>query len=428
MIQQNHNQTIIAMTCKEKDTKDSSEFQLEDLLASGSENLLAEILQLGLQQLMELERDQYIGADPYERSDQRRSSRNGYKPRRLYTRVGTLHLRVPQTRDGEFYPSILERYQRSEKALVAALAEAYVQGVSTRKMKKVTEQLLGKEFSAATISRYSEQLDAELEAWRARPLNQAYRYVKIDARYERCRRDGVIVDMAVLVAIGVSEEGYRHVLAVETGWGESEAVWSRFVKGLKERGLSGVQLFVSDNHPGIKAALREHYSGVPWQRCQYHFRQNALDQVPKKREEQLLQALENVWRKTTSYRQAKAELEELIDQLEGPLPDVADWLSEQAPQTLTVFQVAPVSHRRRLRTTNAVERLHQELKRRSKPVRIFPNPKSCLRLFGALLKEQHEDWITGRRYLRMDQLEEFYEKRKSSLEDPPKRIQPAMAK
>jgi len=416
------------MTSEGKDTKKNEEFQLEDLLSSGSENLLAEILQLGLQQLMELERDHHIGADHYERSTRRRTSRNGYKPRRLYKRVGTLHLRVPQTRDGEFYPSILQRYQRSEKALVAALAEAYVQGVSTRKMAKVTEQLLGKEFSATTISRFSQQLDTELEAWRGRPLTQDYPYVKMDARYERCRRDGVIIDMAVLVAIGVAESRHRHVLAVETGWGESEAVWSTFIGGLKERGLSGVQLFVSDNHAGIKAALRDHYSGIPWQRCQYHFRQNALDQVPKKREDQILVALESVWKKENSYRQAKAKLNELIEELEELLPDVADWLSEQAPQTLTVFQVAPASHRRRVRTTNAVERLHQELKRRSKPVRIFPNPASCLRLFGAMLKEQHEDWITGRRYLKMDKLKEFREKRKSSLEDPPKKIQPAMAK
>ncbi|SHG75234.1 Transposase (or an inactivated derivative) [Fodinibius roseus] len=416
------------MTSKKKNTKKNGKFQLEDLLATDSENLLAEILQLGVQQLMELERDQHIGAAPYERSDQRRTSRNGYKPRQLYTRVGTLHLRVPQTRDGAFYPSILERYQRSEKALVAALAEAYVQGVSTRKMAKVTERLLGKEFSASTISRFSEQLDTELEAWRSRPLPQDYPYVKIDARYERCRRDGIIVDMAVLVAIGVAESGHRHVLAVETGWGESEAVWSRFIKGLKERGLSGVQLFVSDNHPGIKAALRDHYSGIPWQRCQYHFLGNATERVPKKQEEQIQEALQRVWRKENSYRQAKARLGELIEELEGPLPDVADWLSEEAPQTLTVFRVAPETHRRRLRTTNAVERLHQELKRRSKPVRIFPNPDSCLRLFGAMLKEQHEDWITGRRYLKMNQLEEFKKKQKSSSEDPPKKIhQPAMA-
>ncbi|SHF58843.1 Transposase (or an inactivated derivative) [Fodinibius roseus] len=416
------------MTSKKKNTKKNGKFQLENLLANDSENLLAEILQLGLQQLMELERDHHIGADPYERSDQRRTSRNGYKPRQLYTRVGTLHLRVPQTRDGEFYPSILERYQRSEKALVAALAEAYVQGVSTRKMAKVTERLLGKEFSASTISRFSAELDAELEAWRTRRLSGDYPYVKIDARYERCRRDGIVVDMAVLVAIGVSEDGHRHVLAVETGWGESETVWSEFIGGLKARGLQGVEMFTSDAHPGIRKALQAHFPGTPWQRCQYHFQRNTFDKAPKKRQDELHQALREIWRRGNSYRQAKARLGELIDRLEEPLPDVADWLSEQAEQTLTVFQVAPPTHRRRVRTTNAVERLHQELKRRSKPVRIFPNPQSCLRLFGAMLKEQHEDWITGRRYLKMKQLEEFKKKRKSSSVDPPKKIhQPAMA-
>jgi transposase-like protein len=416
------------MTSTNENTKDLPEFQLADLLETGSENLLAEILQLGLQQLMELERDHHINADRYERSTERRSRRNGYKPRQLYTRVGSLHLRVPQTRDGAFYPSILERYQRSEKALVAALAEAYIQGVSTRKMKQVTEQLLGKEFSASTISRFSAELDAELEAWRSRSLDRDYPYLLLDARWEKCRRDGAIVDMAVLVAIGVAESGHRHVLAVQTGWGESEPVWKAFIGGLKARGLSGVQLCTSDAHPGIGAALRAHYSGIPWQRCQFHFLRNALDKVPSKREDQIEQALKQIWRKENTAQQANARLEQLVSELSGPLPDVADWLSEAAPQTLTVFEVAPQAHRKRLRTTNAVERLHQELKRRSKVVRIFPNPQSCLRLFGAMLKEQHEDWVTGRRYLKMDQLEEFKKNRNFSSEDPPKKtIKPAMA-
>ena len=416
------------MTSTNKNTKDLLQFQLANLLETGRENLLEEILQLGLQQLMELERDHHIDADRYERTDQRQTTRNGYKPRQLYTRVGTLHLRVPQTRDGEFYPSILARYQRSEKALVAALSEAYVQGVSTRKMAKITEELLGKEFSASTISRFSAELDAELDAWRSRPLGEDFPYVLLDARWEKCRRDGAIVDMAVLVAIGVGSGGYRHVLAVQTGWGESEAVWTEFLGGLKERGLSGVELFTSDAHPGIRAALRAHYSGIPWQRCQYHFLGNALDKAPKKREDQIQEALKQIWRKENTVEQAEGRLNKLIDELSGPLPDLADWLSEEAPQTLTVFNVAPETHRKRLRTTNAVERLHQELKRRSKVVRIFPNPKSCLRLFGAMLKEQHEDWITGRRYLKMDQLEEFKKNRNFSSEDPPKKtIKPAMA-
>lgn len=201
------------MTSTSKNTKDLSQFQLANLLETDSDNLLEKILQLGLQQLMELERDDHIDADRYERCPERQTTRNGYKPRRLYTRVGSLNLRVPQTRDGEFYPSILARYQRSEKALVAALSEAYVQGVSTRKMAKVTEQLLGKEFSASTISRFAGELDAELEAWRSRPLTRDFPYVKIDARYERCRRDGQIVSMAVLVAIGVADDGHSRPIA-----------------------------------------------------------------------------------------------------------------------------------------------------------------------------------------------------------------------
>lgn len=395
------------MTSTTKNTNKLLELHLGDLLDIDNDQLMANILRTGLQQLMEFERDQYIGAERYERCEGRQTTRNGYKPRQWTTRVGNLQLQVPQTRDGEFYPSVFKRYQRSEKALVAALSEAYVQGVSTRKMKTVTEELLGKTFSSSTISTFSSQLDKELQTWRERPLTGSYRYVLMDARWEKCRRDGAIVDMAVLVAIGVAEEGRRHVLGVQTGWGESEQVWSKFIGGLKERGLSGVKMFTSDSHTGIRAALRDHYSGIPWQRCQFHFLRNALEKVPKKREEALREALKGVWRKKNTPEQAQRRLDKLVEELAGPLPDVADWLSEEAPSTLTVFQTAPQSHRRRLRTTNALERLNQELKRRSKPVRIFPNPASCLRLFGAMLKEQHEDWITGRRYLNMDKLKEF---------------------
>lgn len=414
------------MTFDNKTTKDNSEFQLLDLLES-DRDLLPELLQMGLQKLMELERDEHIGAEHYERSQKRRTTRNGYKPRQLYTRIGNLHLRVPQTRDGKFYPSILERYQRSEKALVAALAEAYVQGVSTRKMAQVTKKLLGKEFSSSSISRFTAELDTELEAWRSRRFQQQYRYVTVDARYEKCRRDGQIVDMAVLVAIGVAQSGHRHILAVETGWGESEMVWSEFIGGLKERGLQGVRMFTSDAHPGIRAALKAHYSGIPWQRCQFHFLSNLLDKAPKKRHDELVGALREVWRKNNTYRQARQKLDQLANQLAAPLPDIANWLSEHGESTLSVFQVAPPSHRRRLRTTNAVERLNQELKRRSKVVRIFPNPKSCLRLFGAMLKEQHEDWMSGRRYLKMDHLKEFNQQQNTLPEKPSAKLKPAMA-
>ncbi len=401
------------MTSDGQSNNENGKFQLEDLLTADT-NLFARILKLGLQQLMELERDEYIGAGRHERSEDRRTTRNGYKPRQLYTRVGTLNLRVPKTRDGVFYPSIFERYQRSEKALVSALAEAYVQGVSTRSMKQVTEKLLGKEFSSGVISDYAEQLDTELDAWRDRPLEKWYPYVLLDARFERARRDGQIVDMAVLVAIGVSESGHREVIGVETGWGESEQVWSDFVEDLKQRGLKQPDMFTSDAHPGIRAAIRAHYPGAAWQRCQYHFLQNAVDKAPNSREDELRKALKEVWAKDNDYEQAQERLQALINEWADPVPDVADWLSEEAEATLTVFQKAPVKHRVKMRTTNSVERLHQELKRRSKAVRIFPNPASCLRLFGAMLKEQHEDWISGnRRYIKMEELKKFKKEKTS---------------
>lgn len=412
------------------DTKKTSENQLMELLNSDGD-LLANILKIGIDRIMEAERDDYIGVDRYQRADKRRSSRNGHKSRQLYTRVGNLSLRVPKTRDGSFYPSILERYQRSEKALVSALAEAYVQGVSTRKMARVTEKLLGKSFSSQTISNFSNQLDAELEAWRSRPLEGTFPYVTLDARYESCRRDGQIVDIAVLVAIGVSQTGHRHILAVETGWGESETVWSEFLGKLKDRGLKGVELFTSDAHPGIKNAVKEHYPGVAWQRCQFHFIRNLLDKTPKKRHDQFKAAMRDIWAKGNTYEFAKEKLDQLIKEIEDKLPDIAEWLSEEAESTLTIFYKVPEGHRRRLRTTNSVERLHQELKRRSRVVRIFPNPQSCLRLFGAMLKEQHEDWVTGRRYLRMEKLKEFQKERENSLEDPPRKeheVTIAMAK
>ncbi|NIP57668.1 MAG: IS256 family transposase, partial [Gemmatimonadetes bacterium] len=208
---------------------------MQAVLAS-EEDLLAEVLRLGLQGLMDAERDAYVGAAPFERSGVRRTQRNGFKPRRLRTRVGTLELRVPQTRDGRFYPAVLERYQRSEGALIAALAECYVQGVSTRKVRRICEELFGEGLSPETVSRYARRLDEELEPWRLRPLEGEFPYLILDARYEKVRREGRIVDAAVLVAIGVDAEGYRQVVGVEVVYGETELTWSEFVAGLKERG------------------------------------------------------------------------------------------------------------------------------------------------------------------------------------------------
>ncbi len=398
------------MTFKEQEqfTKKNSEDLLTELSNYQGENLISEIVRLGIQNLMELERDEHIGVGNYKRGEDRHSHRNGYKSRTLYTRVGTLVLQVPQTRDGAFYPSILERYQRSEKALVLALAEAYLQGVSTRKMKMVTEQLMGKEFSSASISRFSATLDAELDAWRERSFSKEYPYVIVDARYESCRVDGKIIDIACLVALGVDSEGHRHVLGMDTAWSETSDSWDRFIGGLKQRGLKGVRLVTSDDHPGIHPAIKKHYPGAVWQRCQRHFTVNVMDHAPKSKRDDLYQRLKEAW-DCKKYEDAKAILDQIAEDYQEKYPDLADFVSEHSWETLGVYHAAPAEHHKRLRTSNMIERVNQELKRRSKVVRIFPNPKSCLRLFTALLKEWHEDWAYGRIYLDMEHLEEFEE-------------------
>lgn len=384
-------------------------------LVASEEDLLAKILELGLQALMEAERDAYVGAAPFERTGVRRTQRNGYKPRTLTTRVGTLELRVPQTRDGRFYPSMLERYQRSEGALIAALAECYVQGVSTRKVASICEELFGEGVSHETVSRYVVRLDEELEPWRTRPLEGSHPYVILDARYEKARVEHRIVDVAVLVAIGVNADGRREVLAVDVAHGETTASWSAFLEGLVERGLDGVELVISDAHPGLGDARRRHLPGVPWQRCQRHFLENALEKAPKALEDELHERLRAVWDDDGTYEQARERLQTLASELVDDHSELAEWLETDGEETLSCFHF-PAEHRRRIRTTNGLERINQELKRRTRVVRIFPNTRSCLRLATALLKEYHEDWITGRRYLRMEPLWE---------RQPPEKLKPA---
>jgi len=369
-------------------------------------DLLAEILRAGLERLMEAERDAYVNAEPHERSTGRQAQRNGFRPRTLRTRAGELDLQVPRTRDGEFYPFLLERYQRSEKALVAALAECYVQGVSTRRVARICEELFGGRVSHETVSRYIQELDAELEPWRKRDLEESeFPYLMLDARYEKCRVDGRIVDVAVLVAVGVDDDGYRQVLAVEVAHNETALTWSEFLGGLRERGLSGVRLVTSDDHAGLGEARKEHFPGVPWQRCQRHFLENALEKAPARLEEELHETLRAIWDECEDHEEATEELRALARRLaeEEALPELAEWLEVDGLETLSCFHF-PSSHRRRIRTTNGLERVNQEIKRRSRVVRIFPNPASCLRLASARLKEHHEDWITGRRYIDLSPL------------------------
>lgn len=313
-----------------------------------------------------------------------------------------------------FYPTLLEQYQRSERALICALAECYIQGVSTRKVGRICEELFGGRVSAETVSRYAGQLDEELAPWRSRALT-AWKvpYLMLDARYEKARVEGKIVDVAVLVAVGVDEDGYRRVLGVEVAHGESELTWSEFLGGLKERGLHGVELVISDAHPGMGRARRKHLSGVPWHRCQRHFLENALEKVPHALEEELHERLRAIWDDAETYEEARQGLEALAKEHEAERPEFADWLLTEGEETLSCFHF-PAEHRRRIRTTNGLERVNQETKRRTRVVRIFPHPASCLRLVSALLKEWHEDWISGRRYLRMEPL---YEREQAAREE-----------
>lgn len=366
---------------------------------------LKEIVERVLQQLLETEMEGHIGAAPYERSESRTGQRNGYKPRMLRTRVGTLNLLVPQDREGTFSTQLFARYQRNEKALVLALMEMYVEGVSTRKVGEVTEELCGANFSKSTVSRLSSQLDGELEAWRDRPLDaNGYPYLFVDARYEKVRVGSRIVSQGVLIAKAVRDDGFREIVAVEVADTESEATYQDLFRNLKSRGLSGVELVISDDHEGIKAAAGRHFQGAGWQRCQVHFSRNLTGMVARDRRKELaadLRAMFAVPDKSSALRLAR----EAEDRWAQSNPKVAERLEEDIEQCLSCLAF-PRSHQRRIRSTNGLERFNQELKRRTRVVRIFPNREACLRLVSALATETSEEWITGRRYLNMSELYE----------------------
>jgi putative transposase len=366
---------------------------------------LREIVERVVQQILEAEMTEHVGAAPYERVEGRTGQRNGYKPRALHTRVGTLNLLVPQDREGTFSTRLFSRYQRNEKALVLALMEMYVEGVSTRKVKEVTEELCGTTFSKSLISSLAGSLDAELQAWRNRRLEaNSYPYLFVDARYEKVRVDGRVVSQGVLVVSGVRDDGFREILAVEVADTESEASYHELFRSLKTRGLGGVELVVSDDHQGLKAAAFRHFQGASWQRCQVHYARNLLGMVGAARRKELAEGLRGVF--AAPSREVAVRLAcELAAQWRQSHPGVAEHLEEHIEECLSCLAF-PESHRRRIRTTNGLERLNQEIKRRTQVVRIFPNREACLRLVTALAAEQSEEWVTGRRYLDMRELEE----------------------
>ena len=369
---------------------------LEQIAAEGLDTL-PELIRILINEAMRLEREQHLGVGPYERSPERKGQANGYKPKMVKTRVGEIQFEVPQVRQGQFYPEALEKGLRSERALTLALAEMYVQGVSTRRVAAITEQLCGTAVSSMQVSRATERLDEVLEAWRNHLLGEMV-YLYLDARYEKVRMDGQLRDAAVLIASGVGRDGKRPILGVSVSLSEAEQHWRLFMESLVERGLHSVQLIISDDHYGLRKARQAVFTGVPWQRCQFHLQQNASQYVPRKRMQAEVAADIRAVFNAPNRTHAEQCLKQIVNKYAEVASDLADWMEVAIPEGLTVFDF-PEAHRRRIRTSNMLERVNQEIKRRTRVVRIFPNQSSCLRLVSAILMEIDEDWETGRIYL-----------------------------
>jgi len=385
------------MTRRKKE--DTTLISLLQTSSVNGDDPLRSLLRHTIQQVLEEELTSFLKAEPYTRTEERRGYRNGYKPRTLKTRVGRLDLMVPKDREGQFRTELFEKYQRNEKALVLAIVEMYVQGVSTRKVKKITEELCGLEISKSQVSTLAKGLDTEIQKWRMRPLAKRYPYLVVDARVERIRRDGSVIPQSVLIVVGIDDEGYREVLGVWCADSESEVSWTTVFRELKERGLAGVAYVVSDDHRGLTKAVDRQFQGVIWQRCQVHFMRNVQSMVSKKDRSRITTYLREITG-SSSLESARNRLHEAVNALTASHPKVAEHLDTYGEEILGVYAL-PDHHRKRMRTTNMLERLNQEIKRRTCVVRIFPNEASCVRLVSALAMEENEEW-TERKYLNME--------------------------
>lgn len=371
------------------------------LLTEQGSTGFAEGIRLLVNEAMRVERQHVLQAQPYERTAARTGHANGFKDKAVNCRVGPITFDIPQVRGAvQFYPSALEKGRRSEQALKLALAEMYVQGVSTRKVSSVVEQLCGVSVSSTQVSQCAAKLDIELQAWRNRPL-QAFPYLVVDARYEKVRRNGQLLDCAVLIALGVGMDGKRSILGVSAALSEAEVHWREFLQSLQQRGLCGVRFIVSDDHKGLEAARIAVFPSVPWQRCQFHLQQNAQAYVPRlDQRAEVAAALRSVF-DSPNRPAAESRLKEVVVRYAKDAPRLASWMEENLPQGLNVFAL-PAAHQKRLRTSNALERVNLELKRRTRVASLFPNEASLLRLVSALLQETSEAWETGKVYLNME--------------------------
>ena len=358
---------------------------------------LGKAVQILINESMLIEREKHLGAQPYERTAIRRGYANGFKPKTLQTRLGSLNLQVPQVRDSDFYPSFLERGLRSERALKLSLAEMYVQGVSTRKVSAILEEMCGLEVSSSQVSRAAKLLDEELEQWRNRPLG-CFRYLILDAKYEKVRQGGCVVDSAVCIAYGIDAQGRRHVLGASVALSEAEVHWRAFLESLVVRGLHGIEGIISDAHSGLRAAVQAVFPSMPWQRCQFHLQQNAQAYVPRQSmKKEVAETLRTIFN-APSRAEAERLLKEITKAYQSSAPQLSEWMEKAIPEGLTVFQFKK-AHQKRLRTSNLAERINREIKRRTRVAGIFPSTKSCERLITALLVEVNEEWELGKTYL-----------------------------
>src|SRR4030066_2449000 len=373
-----------------------NDYTLTNLLAEKGLVAVPELLRVLINNAMQAERSKYLQAEEYERTEDRTGHANGYKLKTVKTRMGEITFSVPQVGEGRVYPTALEKGLRSERALGTTLAEMYVQGVSTRKVKAITEELGGVEISAMQVSRATAQLDEVLQEWRERPLGEIT-YLYVDARYEKVRQSGQVRDAAVLMATGITPKGERQVLGVSVSLSEHESHWKSFLKGLKDRGMKDVKLVISDDHEGLGAARRAVLGSVPWQRCHFHLQQNAGAYVPKRDMRMEVAADIRSMFNAPDRKTAEEFLQAAIQKYAVSAPRLSAWLEENLSEGFTVFDF-PLEHRKSIRTTNSLERVNKEIRRRTRVVGVFPNEASCLRLISALLMEISEEWQIGKHY------------------------------
>jgi putative transposase len=378
------------------------------LLKEDDADILRDGIQALAQMIMDVEVSTKIGAGHYERSDDRTAYRNGYRTRSFDTRVGTIELKIPKITAGTYFPSLLEPRKRAEKALHAVIVEAYVKGVSTRKVDDLVRALGIDGISKSEVSRICKSLDQDVKAFLSRPIDSDHRYVWLDATFHKVRELGRVVSVATVVAVGVSDDGQRHVLGCDTGPSEDHVFWTRFLRDLVKRGLKGVRLVISDSHEGLKGAIAKVFPEASWQRCRVHFMRNLLSTVHKGAQEAIAAIVRTIFAQP-DHASALSHLKDVAAMLRPKFSGAADLLEDAAEDVLAHMHF-PREHRRRLHSTNPLERLHKEIKRRTNVVGIFPNRDSLVRMVATLLQEQDDEWqVMDRRYFSIESMKHIDE-------------------